>query len=94
MALSTISDALTQFNANPPSTWGTPAAAAACLDAIYFLLANRAQGMGDAGSNLSYASLEGMRTTLETRLGAKAPRANGRSRRVGAAFDNDNGGIQ
>ena len=93
MAITDVTSALAQYNANPPSTWSDPAAAAACLDAVYWLLGNRAKVLADQGTTVNFEGFEGIRATLETRLGTKAPRANGRSRRVGAAFAND-GGIQ
>jgi hypothetical protein len=86
MALATVAEALAQYNANPPSTWTTDAAAGAALDAIYFLLANRATRLEDMSTSINFESLESVKTTLETRLGTMAPRANGRSRRVLAAF--------
>lgn len=90
MPLATITDALTQYNANPPSTWNS-GGAALCLDAVYFLLANRATRMDDQGSTLNYDTLESVKKTLETKLGTSAPRANGRSRRVTAGYSGSDG---
>lgn len=89
VALASITGALNQFNANPPSTWSNPGSAAACLDAVYFLLANRGKELADAGSTISYETLDSIKQTLETRLGTSAPRANGRRRRLTASFGRD-----
>lgn len=78
--------AVSQYNCNPPSTWGTPANAFACLDAIYFLLNNRASTQFDANTSLRYEEFESRKKTLETRLGVSAPIAAGRKRRVTAQF--------
>lgn len=78
--------AKSQYNANPPSTWGNRAAAAACLDALYFLVDNRASDQMDANTRLQYEMYSQRITTLQTRLGTVAPSASGRSRRVTASF--------
>lgn len=78
-----------QYNCNLPSTWGNRSAAQACLDAIYFLLDNRASEQTDANTRLQYEQYESRKKTLETRLGTSAPEANGRKRRVTAAFGRD-----
>lgn len=91
MSLSTIDDALTQFNANA-NWYGSQASAALRLEAIEFLLINRAQRLDDAGSSINYESMGTMATELRKFLGAGAPRAFGRSRRVGPAYCG--GGIQ
>ena len=91
MALATISDALTQFNANA-NWYGSQASAQLRLEAIEFLMVNRAQRMGDAGSQLDYESLAEQAQVLRKFLGAGAPRAFGRSRRTGVAFGRE--GIQ
>lgn len=88
MALSSITDALTQYNAN--LSWQTSqSSAAAALEAVRFLLVNRAQQSGDQGSTLNYESLQKESEKLEKFLGATSPRAFGRSRRVTAAFGGD-----
>ena len=75
-----------QYNCNPPSTWGSNANAMACLDAIYFLLDNRAEGQGEVGFHLQYEQYESRKKTLEARLGVLASPAAGRKRRVTASF--------
>lgn len=86
MPLASTAAALTQYDANPPSTWGSNANALACLDAVYYLLAHRAEIREDQDSKLTYASLESAKTALEARVNLTQNRANGRSRRVGAGF--------
>lgn len=78
-----------QYNANLPSTWSNRSAAAACLDAIYFLLDNRASEQMDANTRLQYEQYESRKKTLETRLGTSGPEAAGRKRRVTASFGRD-----
>lgn len=78
-----------QYSCNPPSTWSTSPAAAACLDALYFLVDNRASDQQDANTRLQYETYRQRITTLETRLGTSAPTANGRKRRVTASFGRD-----
>jgi hypothetical protein len=85
MPLSSITDALAQYNANIP-WFGSQAAATAALEAIQFLLINRAQRMGDHGQDLNYESLNTEKAALEKFLGATAPRAFGRSRVNRARF--------
>lgn len=80
--------AFAQFSANPPSTWNS-GGAVPCLDAVYWLLANRGQSLGDMGSTISYETLESTKKTLETRLGTSAPRAMGRRRLVGVGYGRD-----
>lgn len=79
MALASIDDALAQYNANIP-WYLSQAAAQACLEAVQYLLINRAQKQGDRGSEMNYESLAKEKTAIETFLGAAAPRAFGRSR--------------
>ena len=91
MALASIADALVQYNAN--LGWHQSLASAElALEAVRYLLVNRAQRVGDSGSTLDYASLESEKQALEKFLGATAPRAFGRSRRVG--FVAPAGGVQ
>jgi hypothetical protein len=88
MALATVTDALAQYNAN--LSWHTSQASAElALEAVRFLLVNRAQRMGDQGSTLDYESLKDQLNSLEKFLGATSPRAFGRSRRVRASFCGD-----
>lgn len=76
-----------QYNCNPPSTWDNPANAKACLDAIYFLIDNRANDQIDAGGfRLDYEQYESRKRTLEMRLGMLASPRAGRSNRVTASF--------
>lgn len=85
MALSSISAALAQYNASIP--WHvSQATATAALEAVQYLLVNRAQRAGDRGSELNYESLEKEKEALEKFLGATAPRAFGRSRLNPAIF--------
>lgn len=91
MSLSSVSDALAQYNAN--LSWQTSQASAMlALEAIRFLLANRPQRMDDQGSSINYESLQTQATKLETFLGATAPRTFGRSRRV-SVIPSEMGGI-
>jgi hypothetical protein len=83
--LTTPAGALAQYNAN--LSWqSSEASATAALEAVRFLLLNRAQVQADMGSSLNYASLESEKAALEKFLGATAPRAFGRSRRVGVSY--------
>lgn len=82
--LTTIAQALTQFNAN--ANWYlSMAAAQARLEAVEFLLTQRAQRAGDQGSELNFESLNDQAQVLRAFIGAGAPRAFGRSRRVAAS---------
>ena len=57
MAYTTIAEALAAYNAN--LDWDdSPAKAAICLQAIRFLLVNRAQMQSVAGASLNFAALE------------------------------------
>jgi hypothetical protein len=85
MALSSISQALAQFNANA-GWYTTQGSAALRLEAVEYLLTNRAQKMGDQGSELNYESLESQAQVLRQFVGAGAPRAFGRSRYAPARF--------
>lgn len=83
--LASIPAALAQYNANIP--WHTSqAAATAALEAIQYLLINRAQKMGDHGSEINYESLTSVKNDIQQFLGATAPRAFGRSRTNTARF--------
>jgi hypothetical protein len=85
MALSSITDAINQYNAN--LAWNTdPAQAQLALQAVRYLLINRAQIMDDQGQKLSFESLRDEKAALEKFLGATSPRAFGRSRVNGARF--------
>lgn len=85
MALASISDALAQYNAN--LSWqGSTSAAQSALEAIRYLLVNRAQRLDDQGSSLNFESLANEAKKLESFLGATAPRAFGRSRRVSPSY--------
>lgn len=88
MALATISDALTQFNANLGWHLSRPSAELA-LEAIRFLLVNRPQRLEDAGSTLDFEALAAQATKIETFLGATAPRSFGRGRRNAIRFTGD-----
>jgi hypothetical protein len=62
---STIADALAQYNDNL-SWYGSPTKAAAALQAVRFLLVNRAMTLADGdGQSVNYASLEQEKTALE-----------------------------
>jgi len=85
MALATIAAALAQYNAN--LNWHqSQAGAESALEAIRFLLANRGQRRMDQQSSIDFESLEKTALKIETFIGANAPRAFGRSRRVGVAW--------
>jgi hypothetical protein len=85
MALATVADALAQYNANVD--WHSSRSSAdLALQAIRFLLVNRAQRQEDVGSTLNYESLEQEKVALEQFLGATSSRAFGRRRRVGVSF--------
>jgi hypothetical protein len=57
MAINTIADALTQYNAN--LDWDTSAVKARlALSALRYLKVNRAQSMSGAGSSLTYQAIE------------------------------------
>lgn len=92
MALSTVTQALAQFNASA-NWYSSTATAALRLEAVEFLLVNRAVKMTDEGSEIDFESLGTMATQLRAFLGAGTPRANGRSRRVGVSFS-PSGGVQ
>lgn len=85
MALASIDDALTQYAAN--AVWeGSQAAATAALEAVRYLLVNRARTINASGTtDVSYESLMSEKAALEKFLGATAPRAFGRFRRTTAA---------
>ena len=86
-----IPSALLQYTNN--LAWeGSTATAQAALQAVRYLLVNRAQAMNHQQTNLNYESLESEKKKLEVFLGIGSPRAFGRSRRVGMAFG-DTGGL-
>lgn len=92
VAITDIDSALAQYNAN--LSWQTSQASAqAALEAIRFLLVNRANKMENRGHSLNYESLVTEKEAIEKFLGVTTPRAFGRSRRVGVVFTNG-GGIQ
>ncbi len=83
--LTSVSAALTQFNAN--AAWYLSNASAQLrLEAVEYLMVNRAQKIEDQGSTLNYESLADQALVLRKFLGAGSPRAFGRSRRTGVAF--------
>lgn len=85
MALSTVADALAQYNAN--LSWHTnQASAELALEAVRYLLVNRAIRKSSQGDQIDYASLESEKTALEKFLGASSPRSFGRSRVNTARF--------
>ncbi len=85
MALASITEALTQYNAN--LNWqDSTASARLALEAIRYLMVNRGKLLQDEGSRVDFDSLAGESAKLEKFLGATAPRANGRRRTVGAVF--------
>lgn len=91
MALASISDALAQYNAN--LSWqNSLASAQLALEAIRFLLVNRAEKMADQGSTIDFASLNTEKAALEKFLGATSPRAFGRKRTLRAEFCDRGGG--
>lgn len=64
MAYTTVSEALAAYNAN--LDWDNdPAKAAICLQAVRFLLMNRAMMQSVAGASLSFADLAHERDRLE-----------------------------
>jgi hypothetical protein len=90
MALSSIPQALSQFNANA-AWYGSIAAAQLRLEAVEFLLTQRAQDLADQGSSLRRESLEPMAVELRRFLGAGPARAFGRSRELTAGFSGSGG---
>jgi hypothetical protein len=89
MSIASVSDALAQYNAN--LDWHTSQSKATnALSAIRYLLVNRAQKMADQGTEVDYEGLQAESVKLERFLGASAPRAFGRKRRVGIGFDDGN----
>ena len=85
MALTDIASALAQYTASLP--WqASQAAAESALDAVRFLLVNRAQHLGDSGFAMSYETLKAEKESLEKFLGVTGPRSFGRSRRNGVAY--------
>lgn len=89
MAITSVDTALSQYNAN--LDWHTSQAKATdALSAIRYLMANRAQKLSDQGTEVDYESLQAESVKLERFLGASAPRAFGRKRRVGIGFDGGN----
>lgn len=90
MAITDITSALAQYQASLP--WqGDPVKAQQALDAIRYLLVNRAQHLGDTANPISYESLVSEKQSLERFLGVTTPRAFGRRRRNGVSFQT--GGI-
>lgn len=86
MAITDITSALTQYNAN--LNWNaqsTTASAQLALEAARFLVANRAQSMNHQETQINYEAMAGEVAKIETFLGATTPRAYGRTRRVGMA---------
>ena len=66
---STLSDALAQYNDN--LSWdGDAAKAAAALEAIRWLLINRASSIATEGESANYESLKSEKERLERYLGA------------------------
>lgn len=85
VAISSVADALAQYNAN--LGWqASQSSASLALEAVRFLLVNRAQRLDDQGSTLNFESLASEKTALEKFLGATIPRAFSRRRRVNADF--------
>ena len=79
MALVTVQDAVTQYNAN--LGWQTSQASAElALEAVRFLLINRAQSVSAPGRSVNWSAIESEKALLEKFLGATGPRAFGRSR--------------
>lgn len=99
MALTDTAAAIAQYVAALP--WqASIASAESALDAIRYLLIARGQstettievqGMGRHGESITYSTLESEKKAIETFLGAKRPRAFGRSRRNGVSHQT--GGI-
>jgi hypothetical protein len=79
--LSTVAQALTQLNANA-QWYGSISAAQLELQAVEFLLTQRAQDLADQGSSLRRESLQQLANELRRFLGAGPARAFGRSREV------------
>lgn len=91
--ITSVSAALTQYaTACEGAGWqASIAAAQQALEAIRYLLANRAREMGDQGSTINFDSLESEKKAIEQFLGGTSPRAFGRTRRVRAAFQSVEG---
>ena len=87
MAFASIANALAQYNSN--LGWGSPpsiSSAQAALQAVQYLLVNRATRTDDRGQSINYASLESEKKALENFLGSTVPRGLGRSREVRHGF--------
>lgn len=65
---STAAQAIAQYNDNL-RWWDSQAKAQNLLEAVLWLLANRAQVMADRGATLNYSSLEKLREQLERKTG-------------------------
>ncbi len=88
MAITDISSALAQYNAN--LGWQvSPASAGLALEAVRYLLVNRPKEAADQGSSINYESLTTELTALQKFTGATNPRAFGRSRFNTASYDGD-----
>lgn len=90
MAIASIEDAYTQYNAN--LSWqNSRSSADLALQAIRYLVANRAKMTADQGSQIDFESLGGEKIKLEAFLGVGSPRAFGRKRTLNARFSSDTG---
>lgn len=83
MSFASISDALNQLNANLPP-WPSQASAGICLSAATYLQVNRAQSLEETTTSFRLEKIENLVCRATKFLGASAPRAFGRSRRVTA----------
>ena len=85
MAITSVQSAVAQYAASLP--WQqSNAAAQSALDAVRYLLVARLQHVGDSGTQMSYETLESEKKALEKFLGVTTPRAFGRRRRNGVAY--------
>jgi hypothetical protein len=84
MALASIPAAYAQFDASA-AWYSNTATAQLRLEAVEYLIAHRPEKSDSQGSGYSLESLQAMRKDLTTFIGI-APRAQGRSRRIGVSM--------
>lgn len=85
MDLVDIPSAEAQYTASLP--WqASRAAAQSALDAVRYLAMFRAKELFDAGCKVTYETILTEKESLEKFLGATAPRAFGRTRRIGVHY--------
>lgn len=83
MSIASIGAALAIVNSNLPP-WGSISCAQQFLNGAVYLQINRAQQLGETTTHIDFESLESNVCAAQKFLGATAPRAFGRSRRVTA----------